>query len=71
MLLEYVDIAFSKIKSIILFEYVHLERVTADKSQKIEVDISVTVEYIYDTSRFVDQEKVSLGRSLECKLGEL
>ena len=71
MLIEYIDIAFSQIKSIDLFDCDHLERVVTDKSQRIEADISVAVEYIYDTSRFVDQEKVSLGASLKGNLGEL
>ena len=70
-MLEYIDIAFNQIKSIDLFDCVYLERVMADKSQKIEADISVIVMYIYDTSHFVNKEEVSLGTSLEGNLSTL
>ena len=54
-----------------MFNCTCLERVTAEKSQKIETKSIVAVEYIYDTSHFVDPEIVSLGVSIEGNLGEL
>ena len=69
MRISYIDIAFSQIKRIDLFECIHLEGVAADKSQKIEAEIGVAVEYIYDTSDFIDSEMVSLGIAVENTLG--
>ena len=69
ILLALIDIAFSNIQSIDLFENTCLKKILADKSQQITKEVSVAIEYIYDTSCFVDSEMVSLGTAVESNLG--
>ena len=49
ILLEYVDIAFSNVKNVDLFDCFYLKNIVVDKSQKVTVNNNVIVEEIYDT----------------------
>ena len=59
--LRYIDISFSDIKEIDLFDSEHLEMIVAAKSQAITVEENVVIEHIFDTRKWTDLEKVSLG----------
>ena len=59
--LRYIDISFSAIKEIDLFDSEHLEMIVADKLQSIAAEDSVLIEYIFDTRKWTKPEQVSLG----------
>ena len=48
-----------------------MSKVIADKSQQITKEVSVAIEYIYDTSNFSGSEMVSLGTAIENNLDNL
>ena len=48
-----------------MFDCIHLERVLIDTSQIIDVENSVSVEYVLTTIIFAMLEKVSLGKGFE------
>ena len=70
ILLEYVDIAFSNVKNVDLFDCLYLKNIVVDKSQKVVIEHNVVIEEIYDTTDLFNKELVSLGINVESTLDD-
>ena len=69
-MLELIDIAFSDIKKIELFQNIYLQRIIADKSQRICKKDSVLIERVYNTVEYIDHDYITLGRTAKCSMGK-
>ena len=66
--LEYIDIAFSKLKYVNLLSCTSLNMLIADKTQVTIVAHAVKIEIIYDTVELLRKSKVSLGSATKIML---
>ena len=68
---SHVDVSFSLISDVDFRHALCLSSVVADESQRILHDSGTKVELIYDTQKYINDDKVSLGYTIAASVGKI